>query len=70
MKKYIVVKTLPDGKKLYYNNAILPIFHCNREQAEIFRGKKKASEAKVYSEKYASGSEMDGKVEIEEIKED
>ena len=61
---------MPMAGELYYNNAILPIFHCNREQAEIFRGKKKASEAKVYSEKYASGSEMDGKVEIEEIKED
>lgn len=69
MKKYMVVKTLPNGKKLYYNNAILPIFHCMRNQAEIFRGKKKAQEAKAYSGKYASGSELEGKIEIEEIEE-
>lgn len=69
MKKYIVVKTLSNGKKLYYNNTVLPIFHCIREQAEIFRGFKKAQEAKAYSEKYASGSELDGKVEIEEYEE-
>ena len=69
MKIYMVVKTLPNGKKLYYNNAILPIFHCMRNQAEIFRGKKKAQEAKAYSGKYASGSELEGKIEIEEIEE-
>lgn len=70
MKKYIITKTLPDGKKLYYDNTILPIFHCMRNQAEVFRGKKRAQEAKAYVEKYASGSELDGKIEIEEIKED
>ena len=69
MKNYIITKTLLNGKKLYYNNAILPIFHCNKEQAEIFRGLKKAQEAKIYSKKYASGSELEGKIEIEEIKE-
>ena len=54
---------------MYYDNTILPIFHCMRNQAEVFRGKKRVQEAKAYAEKYASGSELDGKVEIEEIKE-
>lgn len=73
--KYIVVKYVDEeevkksgcAEKLYYNSAVTPIFTCKEHLANKYSNKKYAELDRKYASKYASGSELKGKVVVERI---
>lgn len=62
--KYMIVKSSDNGKDLQYNE------FCNIfavKHGTIYTNKRKAIEKMQYACKFASGSEIEGKVEIVEL---
>ena len=62
--QYIIIKTCNNGTILQYNEDynILAVKH-----GTIYTNKRKATEKMKYAEKYASGSEIPGFLEIKEL---
>lgn len=62
--QYMIIKTCDNGTILQYND------DCNIfavKHGTIYTNKRKATEKMKYAEKYASGSEIPGFLEIKEL---
>lgn len=67
--KYVDAEEVKNGyaEKLYYNSSVSPIFTCRKELANKYSNKRIAENDRKYAEKYASGSDIKGKVVVEKI---